>query len=356
MPPRSCCAPPRSASMPMEPLHSEAQVRARAALSPAPVALDAARARVERDSTRPRARRGAFAVLALVAALAPACNVQRFAVGKLGDALAEGGETWLRDDDPELIRSAAPFSLKLLESLLEKDPEHQGLLLAAASGFTQYAWGFVQQDAERMEPIDLARSRELAERARKLYHRAREYGLRGLDARHPGFREALLEDPETAIADAERADVPLLYWTAAAWGLELALSKTDPMELANLPAVQALIDRALVLDESWNGGAIHGFLILFEETRPGGGRDWTERSRKHFERAIELSKGRRAAPYVAFAEAVPMKKQDKAGFVKLLEEALAIDPTQNPEVRLENELAQARARWLASRVDELFVE
>ncbi|MBK7877609.1 MAG: TRAP transporter TatT component family protein [Planctomycetes bacterium] len=308
-------------------------------------------------STAPEPRAwSATLVAALACALLPACNVERFAVGKLGNALAEGGETWMQDDDPELIRSAAPFSLKLVESLLSKDPEHDGLLLAAASGFTQYAWGFVQQDAERMEAVDLARSRELAERARKLYHRAREYGLRGLDARHPGFRETLLEDPATAIVDAERADVPFLYWTAAAWGLELSLSKTDPMALADLPAVQALIDRALELDEGWNGGAIHGFLILFEETRPGGGRDWTERSKQHYERAVELSKGRRAAPHVAFAEAVPMKKQDKAGFVQLLDAALAIDSTQYPEVRLENELAQARARWLASRVDELFVE
>ncbi|MBI5365104.1 MAG: hypothetical protein HZA53_18145 [Planctomycetes bacterium] len=295
------------------------------------------------------------ALAACAALVLGACSVERFAVGKLGDALADGSSSWMKDDDPELIRSAVPFSLKLIESLLEKDPQHDGMLLAAASGFTQYAWGFVQQDAERMEEHDLARSRELAERARKLYRRAREYGLRGLDARHPGFREALLEDPATAIADAERADVPFLYWTAAAWGLELTLSKTDPMELANLPAVEALIDRALQLDEGWNDGAIHGFLIVFEESRPGGGRDWTERARKHFERAVELSKGARAAPYVAFAEAVPMKAQDRKGFEELLGHALAIDASKHPEVRLENELAAARARWLLSRIDDLFL-
>lgn len=307
------------------------------------------------DRTNP-VFRSRVLLAAVLLAITPACNVQRFAVGKLGDALAEGGETWMRDDDPELVRAAAPFSLKLVESLLEKDPRHDGLLFAATSGFTQYAWGFVQQDAERAESVDLARSRELAERARKLYHRAREYGLRGLDARHPGFREAVLEDPATAIADAERADVPFLYWTAAAWGLELSLSKTDPLAIADLPAVQAMIDRALELDEGWNGGAIHGFLILFEETRPGGGRDWPERAKKHFERAVELSKGERAAPFVAYAEAVPMKKQDKAGFVALLERALAVDVAKNPAVRLENELARSRARWLLSRVDDLFVE
>lgn len=284
-----------------------------------------------------------------------ACSVERFAVSKLGDALSEGSSSWMKDDDPEFVRDAIPFSLKLVESLLEKDPEHDGLLFTAASGFTQYAWGFVKQDAEKIEELDLARSRELAERARKLFRRAREYGLRGLDARHPGFREALLEDPETAIADATKDDVPFLYWTAAAWGLELSLSKTNPFELANLPAVEALIDRALELDEGWNEGAIHGFLVVFEESRPGGGRDWAERSREHYERAVELSKGRRAAPHVSFAEAVPMKLQDRGAFEELLGHALAIDASKHPDVRLENELAQARARWLLSRIDDLFL-
>lgn len=293
--------------------------------------------------------------IALFALLLGACSVERFAVSKLGDALSEGSSSWMKDDDPELVREAVPFSLKLVESLLEKDPKHDGLLFTAASGFTQYAWGFVKQDAEKLEELDLARSRALAERARKLFRRGRDYGLRGLDARHPGFREALLEDPATAVADATREDVPFLYWTAAAWGLELSLSKTNPMELANLPAVEALIDRALELDEAWNEGAIHGFLVAFEESRPGGGRDWAERSRKHYERAVELSKGRRAAPHVSFAEAVPMKTQDRAAFEAHLGHALAIDASKHPDVRLENELAQARARWLLSRIDDLFL-
>jgi len=41
------------------------------------------------------------------------------------------------DDDPELVREAVPFSLKLIESLLEQSPQHRGLLYAASSGFTQ---------------------------------------------------------------------------------------------------------------------------------------------------------------------------------------------------------------------------
>src|SRR5205807_290979 len=105
------------------------------------------------------------------------------AVRAFGDALAHPGTTYAADDDPELIAQAAPFSLKLIESLLESSPKHEGLLLAAASGFTQYSYAWVQQRADFVEDTSVARAAALRLRARKLDLRARDYGLRGLDVR-----------------------------------------------------------------------------------------------------------------------------------------------------------------------------
>src|SRR5512137_791915 len=118
-----------------------------------------------------------------LAMLSSGCSVKRVAVNKVGDALAGGGTTFASDDDPELVKAAVPFSLKLMESLLNESPRHEGLLLAAASGFTQYAYAFVQEDADEMEDKDLAAAEELRGRARRLYLRAHNYGLRGLDVR-----------------------------------------------------------------------------------------------------------------------------------------------------------------------------
>ncbi|HEY9175795.1 MAG TPA: TRAP transporter TatT component family protein, partial [Verrucomicrobiae bacterium] len=114
--------------------------------------------------------------------LVAGCSVKRMAVNKLGDALAGGGVTFASDDDPELVKAAVPFSLKLMESLLAESPKHDGLLFAASSGFTQYAYAFVQQEADEVEGDDLARATAMRDRARRLYLRARNYGLRGLDA------------------------------------------------------------------------------------------------------------------------------------------------------------------------------
>src|SRR2546426_9959804 len=153
------------------------------------------------------------------------CSVRRYAFNKAADVLAESGATFASDDDPELIKAAAPFSLKLMESFLAENPRHPGLLAAAASGFTQYAYAFVQQDADEAEPHDLAAAEALRERAKRLYLRAERYGLRGLEGKHPGFGKALLANPKTTVRTTTKADVPLLYWTAAAWASVVSLSK-----------------------------------------------------------------------------------------------------------------------------------
>jgi hypothetical protein len=120
--------------------------------------------------------------------------------------------------------------------------------------------------------------------------------------------------------------------------------------------VEALIDRALELDEDYDFGAIHGFLVTYESSRLTGTGDPAERSRKHFERAMELSGGKLASPLVSLAETVSVRKQNRKEFESLLNKALAIDADSKPEWRLSNLVAQRRARWLLSRTDQLFVE
>ncbi len=208
-----------------------------------------------------------------------------------------------------------------------------------------------------MEDQNLATASLLRARARRLYVRARNYGLRGFEVRHRGFEKALRENPQAAVKLIKSAkEVPLLYWTAASWGAAISVSKDNPELIADQPIVEALIDRALELDESFDEGAVHGFLITYELSRQGGTGDPATRSRKHFERAMELSQGAFASPLVALAETVSIQKQDRAEFQSLLSRALAIDPDVRPELRLVNLVMQRRARWLLARVDQLFAQ
>ena len=155
-------------------------------------------------------------VWAALVVLCTDCSVKRFAVNRLGDALAGSGTVYAADDDPDLVGQALPFSLKLVEGLAAESPEHRGLLLAAASGFTAYGHAYVQQNADEIESLSLDRATALRNRARRLYLRARDYGLRGLETRHRGMSKALVSGPVAAAQVAQLEDVPMLYWTAAA--------------------------------------------------------------------------------------------------------------------------------------------
>jgi hypothetical protein len=189
------------------------------------------------------------------------CSIRSMAINTLGNALAEGSSTFAKDDDPELVRDAVPFALKTIESLIEQSPKHRGLLLAACSGFTQYSYAFVQQEADFIEAEHFEQATRMRTRARKLYLRALDYGFRALDVEFPGFRDRLREAPDGALAKAANRHVPLLYWTAAAWGAAFAIDKADSELSADQALIEKLMRRALALGESWGKGSVHDFFI-----------------------------------------------------------------------------------------------
>jgi len=300
--------------------------------------------------------RWTLAAVMLGVVLLSGCSIKKLAVNKIGDSLANSGTTFSGDDDPDLIGDALPFSLKLMESLLAESPKHRGLLFAASSGFTQYTYIYVQQPAERIETEDFAKSQELRARARRLYLRGRNYGLRGLEVKHPGLEHWLRENPKAAVhAVTAKTEVPLLYWTAVSWGLAISNAKDNPDLIADQPVVEALIDRALELDSDFDHGAIHGFLISYEPSRKGVPGDFADRCRKHFQQQVNLTGGQLASPYVALAEAVSIQKQNQDEFESLLKKALNVDSDARPEWRLSNVISQRRARWLLERESELFL-
>jgi predicted anti-sigma-YlaC factor YlaD len=281
------------------------------------------------------------------------CSVKKYAINQLGNALAGTGGTFGSDDDPELIRAAVPFSLKLIESLLAETPNNKNLLLAAAQGFTQYSFAFVQEDADELQDTDRVKTTLLRLRAKNLYLRARDYGMRGLEVSHKNFSERLKADPKAAIKELKKTDIPLMYWTALSWAAALSVSK-DLRMLPEIPRFEALVDRVMELDDSYDEGAMHGFLITYEMSRLNQKPDKMEVARAHFERNLELSHNHQAAPLVNYAENVAVARKDKAEFTDLLNRALKIDPNGWPEHRQLNLVEQRRARWLLSRTDKLF--
>lgn len=293
----------------------------------------------------------------LVAASTLLAGCKTIAVNAAADAVSATGDTYARDEDPELVKAAVPFGLKTMESLHAEAPDHEGLNRALASGFTQYGYAFVLQDADLAEMAGrTAEGRAGRDRARKLFLRARDYGLEGLDQLYPGLRAALLQarDLEGPLAQVKKKHVPLLYWTGAAWALAVSTGKGDMALVAQLPAPVAMMNRALALDEAWDEGAIHEFFVTYDGGRSEADGGGPARARAHLDRALALSGGKKLGPLVSYAESVLVQAQDRAEFEKVLRQVLAADVDAEPRYRLANLIAQRRARALLANLDDLF--
>ncbi|HEX5214882.1 MAG TPA: TRAP transporter TatT component family protein [Vicinamibacterales bacterium] len=289
-------------------------------------------------------------------AAASGCSLKTMAVKTVANTLSDTGDVFTRDDDPELIKSAIPFGLKLNESLLESVPTHVPLLISTCGGFTQYGYAFVEAEADILGEAKHDDAKAARERALKLYLRAKGYCFRGLEARFgKGTTDKLLQDPKAALAKAKKEDVPLLYWTAAAWGSAIALGIDRPDLVIDMPSVRDLADKALALDEAWSRGAIHELFISLDSLPEALGGS-PEKARAHFARALELQRGLSPSPYVALALGVSVPAQNRAEYEQLLKDALAIDPEKDPSNRLVTLVTQRRARALLEQIDTKFAK
>jgi predicted anti-sigma-YlaC factor YlaD len=301
---------------------------------------------------RTRPRGVTFGLIGLIGVLS-ACSLRSMAVNTMADTLAASASVYASDDDPALVRDALPFSLKTIESLLDGSPNHPGLLIAACSGFTQYAYAFIQSDADLLDASEYPKAQDLRDRALRMYLRARDYCLRRLELEQPGVAARLVRSPETALTG-KTDEVAALYWTGASWGAAISLGLDRPELVNAVPAVRALMARALSLDETYSGGAIHEAMIALDSLPEALGGS-PEGARRHFERAVVLQRGRSPGPYVALALGVSVPRQDRAEFEQLMRQALAIDPEQDRTHRLATILAQRKAQYLLDHVDDLFL-
>lgn len=284
--------------------------------------------------------------------LAGCAALGRVAVNRVGDSLSSGSSTFSSDEDPELVLAAIPFGLKTYESLLGVSPKHGRLLLSTASGFAAYGY-LLQQEAQLDPRMDYADRHRLDARVSNLYLRASAYALRGIALNHVDFDVHVRADPTHALAELHKTDVPFLYWAGISLAGAVSAAKDDPALIAQLPLAAAMMARALELDERFDAGAIHGFFVTYEGSRPGGD---LAAARRHYARAVELDGGNRAAVHLALAESVSVQQQNPDEFSVLVQRTLAVDPNSIPEWRVANTLAHRRATWLAAHMSDLFID
>jgi len=242
------------------------------------------------------------------------------------------GAAILDQDDPATVRDGAPAYLLLVDGLIAQNPESQSLLLAGARLYGAYAAAFVDEPA----------------RARAMASRSREYGRRALCRRRSDLC-ALWDGPfepfAAAVARTRPGDVPALYAAGTAWAGWIQAHRDDWNAIAQLPRVQALMERVTTLDERFERGGAHLYLGVLSTLVPAalGGRP--EEGRRHFERAIALSGGRDLMAKVLFARHYARLVFDRDLHDRLCREVLDAD-AKEPGLTLLNTLARREAEGL----------
>jgi hypothetical protein len=103
--------------------------------------------------------------------------------------------------------------------------------------------------------------------------------------------------------------------------------------LADLPAIRALVQRGLQLDEKFEAGSFHEAAILLDALPEVMGGS-VKSAREHFQRAVAISGDKRASPYMTLAQSVSVMKQDRAEFRRLLGRVLEFNADADPSQRL----------------------
>jgi hypothetical protein len=132
--------------------------------------------------------------------------------------------------DYELARQAAPAFILQFEGVLRVVPDDEDVLFSACKAWSSYAFGFIEDDMQAAEARgDLDEADRLRVRARRMYLRARDLGLRLLEQMESGAQAATHAGPDSLRKFVEHgfddsSDAPALFWTGYAWGVAIEIS------------------------------------------------------------------------------------------------------------------------------------
>lgn len=272
----------------------------------------------------------------------PACSAERMAV-RFASPLMQGQVASIHEEsDLELADRAIPAGIKMLEGLLKSDPENPELLLPLAEGLCNYAFSFVED--------------QNPERASKIYLRGRVYATRALTAMGgPADLTELNQDKfKDAIGSVPESAMPSLYWTGRCWAGWLMLNLDDLEALVAISKLEIAMERVLKWDATFDYAGPHVFFGAFygSRTKLLGGNP--EKSKHHFDHAIQLTNGKFLMAHLLYAKLYAVRVQDRKLFEDLLNKVLESPGDELPGRRLANEVAREKAKVLLEDADVYF--
>lgn len=246
----------------------------------------------------------------------------------------------LAQDDVATARDGIPSWLLLVDGLIEGNPQNVGLLVAGARLYGAYSGGFIEDPA----------------RAQRLSSHAFGYARRATCIDLPALCKTLdqpFEAFQAAVANVGTKDVGTLYVLGTTWAGRIQATSSDWKSIADIPRVQALLDRVVVLDPNYMNGEPYMYLGVMATLRPASLGGKPDEGKADFEKALALSGGKNQMVRVLYAKQYARLVFDKDLHDRLLNEAIAADP-HAPGLTLINVIAQQQAKQLLESGKDFF--
>ena len=303
-----------------------------------------------------------FAVL-LLALMLTACSTRKMTVRAVSDVMADGVAAFEKDDDLDLVERALPANIKLLEVLLESDPQNRQLLVLLARLYASYSFAFLDGRIEAAELTDMppetggSSIAEMKKTAVRYYRKGNEYALRALELRHPEAR-GQLADPSKAgsyIRGLDREEMPALFWYGFTLSADINYNRDSISAVGQGHLVEKAMQRVIEADEAYFYGGAHLVLLVYYGSRSPlmGGK--LELAIAHYRRLEQMNgKGFYLAD-LYYARFVLYQQQDRPQFTAVLNRILQ-EPATEERFRLYNRIAADRARIYLNAADRLFIE
>jgi len=246
----------------------------------------------------------------------------------------------LNEDDPVLVRDGVPAYLLLVDGLVSQSPDNPDLLSAAAQLYALYGSSFA----------------ESPERARALTAKARRYGERSACLASEAFcgAAALPHDAFVSqLSEFDNKNVDYLYAFAISWLSHLDATSEDWSAVAELPWVEASLERVHEIDEAHDNGTLQSYLGILKSLRPPALGGLPEEAQAHFERALEISAGQNLSIKLEYARRYARMMFEQELHDRLLREVLDA-PADVPGLTLFNTLAKLEAAELLATSADYF--
>lgn len=261
-------------------------------------------------------------------------------------------DTGLRHDDLVMLQSLLEADLILLETLAGNSPDNMALNAMVSKLYGYYGFGFVVID--EYEDADAAEREERLERARSLYWRGLDYGMKALKTNRK-FRKAIDGDVpfKDAIKFLRKKDLPAAYGAAFNMGLNLICSLDVPRVLALSNDFVELTNWILDTDPTIEYGTTHVLLGVYYAIMPSAGGGGPEKARVEFEKALSIEPNFLLSRFF-YARYYPTLLLEEEMFDKALDDIFNFPLDTFPAVRALNKVAREKAKAIRDNRDYYF--